>query len=72
MRRIGTGNTRLWAEDLRFTFKRAATNYTPTIIATFEEQQVPILLGVYIPMIESEYRNNSRRVVCRGAFESEE
>ena len=57
VRRIRTGNTRLWAEDLRFTFKRAATNYTPTIIATFEEQQVPILLGVYIPMIESEYRN---------------
>jgi hypothetical protein len=56
-RRIGTGHTKLWQEDLRFTFKRAATQFTPTIIAAFEEQQVPTLLGVYIPMIETEYRN---------------
>ncbi|HEX4949437.1 MAG TPA: PASTA domain-containing protein, partial [Blastocatellia bacterium] len=56
-RRIGTGNTRLWAEDLNLLFKRARTQFVPTIIRAFKGNGVPPLIGVYLPMIETEYRN---------------
>jgi pSer/pThr/pTyr-binding forkhead associated (FHA) protein len=57
VRRIGTGNTRLWAEDLRFMFARARRDYTPTIIRAFKAHGAPPVVGVYLPVIETEYRN---------------
>lgn len=57
VRRIGTGNTKLWAEDLRFMFKRARTKFTPTIIRAFKANDAPPVVGVYLPVIETEYRN---------------
>jgi hypothetical protein len=57
VRRIGTGNTRLWAEDLRFMFKRARTQFTPMIIKGFKANGAPPVVGVYLPVIETEYRN---------------
>ncbi|MBS1807833.1 MAG: FHA domain-containing protein [Acidobacteria bacterium] len=57
VRRIGTGNTKLWAEDLRFMFKRARTQFTPTIIRAFKANGAPPVVGVYLPVIETEYRN---------------
>ncbi len=57
VRRIGSGNTRLWAEDLRFMFKRARTQFTPTIIRAFKANNAPPVVGVYLPVIETEYRN---------------
>ncbi|HEX4950929.1 MAG TPA: FHA domain-containing protein [Blastocatellia bacterium] len=57
VRRIGTGNTKLWAEDLRIMFKRARTNFTPTIIRAFKAEGAPPVVGVYLPVIETEYRN---------------
>lgn len=57
VRRIGTGSTKLWAEDLRSMFKRARTQFTPTIIRAFKANGAPPVVGVYLPVIETEYRN---------------
>jgi pSer/pThr/pTyr-binding forkhead associated (FHA) protein len=57
VRRIGSGSTKLWAEDLRFMFKRARTQFTPTIIRAFKANGAPPVVGVYLPVIETEYRN---------------
>ena len=57
VRRIGTGSTRLWSEDLNFMFLRARTQFVPTIIAAFNKQKTPSLVGIYLPLIFSEYRN---------------
>ncbi len=56
-RRIGTGNTTLWAEDLHLTFNRAATQFTPTIIRACKANGAPPVAGIYLPMIFTEYRN---------------
>lgn len=55
-RRVGNGQTKMWAEDLRALFKRATT-YTPQIIRAFKSRGVPPVVGVYLPMIETEYHN---------------
>jgi hypothetical protein len=52
--RIGTGSTRLWNEDLNHVFERARKN-APQIIASFRREGVPVVLGLYLPMIETEY-----------------
>ncbi len=59
VRRIGNGNTRLWGEDLHFMFKRARTTFTPYIIRAFKANGAPPVVGVYLPVIETEYRNIS-------------
>jgi hypothetical protein len=57
-RRVGNGSTRMWGEDLRTLFARATT-YTPQIIRAFKARGVPPVVGVYLPMIETEYHNIS-------------
>jgi pSer/pThr/pTyr-binding forkhead associated (FHA) protein len=59
VRRIGSGSTRLWAEDLRFMFKRARSTFVPTILRAFKAEGAPPVVGVYLPVIETEYRNIS-------------
>jgi pSer/pThr/pTyr-binding forkhead associated (FHA) protein len=59
VRRIGNGNTRLWGEDLHFMFRRARTTFTPYIIRAFKANGAPPVVGVYLPVIETEYRNIS-------------
>jgi serine/threonine protein kinase len=44
-----------WAEGLRVVFGRAS-QYAPVIVRCFSSRQVPPIIGLYIPMIESEYR----------------
>lgn len=56
-KRSGTGSTRLWAEDLQFLYQRAATQFAPTVIQSFKKNNVPPIVGLYIPLIETEYRN---------------
>ncbi len=55
--RIGSGSTRLWAEDLNFMFLRARTTFVPTIIRAFKANNAPPVVGLYLPVIETEYRN---------------
>jgi hypothetical protein len=53
-KRVGNESRTLWAEDMRFMMGRA-TEYAPDIIAAFRRENTPIVLGLYIPVIESEY-----------------
>ena len=55
-RRVGNSQNGLWKEDLRTVFKRA-TRYTPIIIREFRKKEINDVIGVYIPMIETEYNN---------------
>ena len=43
------------AENLRSLFARASS-YAPVIVRSFKERRVPPVMGLYIPLIESEYR----------------
>ncbi|HEY6401517.1 MAG TPA: FHA domain-containing protein [Blastocatellia bacterium] len=54
-KRVGNGSRTLWAEDMHIMLGRA-TEYAPDIIAAFRRENTPIVLGLYIPVIESEYR----------------
>jgi TIR domain-containing protein/transglycosylase-like protein with SLT domain len=45
----------LWKEGLRAVFGRAS-QYAPVIVRSFRERGVPPIVGLYIPMVESEYR----------------
>jgi hypothetical protein len=56
-RRIGNnGGDRLWKGDARFIFERGQAN-APTLISVFKARNVSPLIGLYIPLIESEYVN---------------
>ncbi len=70
-RRIGNnGGDRLWKGDARFVFERGQT-YAPALIAAFKKRNVPTLIGLYIPLIESEYVNiqSSNSVGALGMFQ---
>jgi membrane-bound lytic murein transglycosylase D len=56
-RRIGNnGGDRLWKGDARFIFERGQTN-APALISVFKARNISPLIGLYIPLIESEYTN---------------
>ncbi len=56
-RRIGKdGDAGLGKRDLRLVFERGQAQ-APTLIAAFKARNVSPLIGLYIPWIESEYRN---------------
>jgi hypothetical protein len=52
--RVGKRSSARWGEDLNFLFDRAIKQ-APGIIAAFRQENVPIVIGLYIPMIEAEY-----------------
>jgi pSer/pThr/pTyr-binding forkhead associated (FHA) protein len=54
-RRVGNRSTAIWGEDLNFMFGRAR-KLAPYIIREFNARGAPKVVGLYIPMIESEYR----------------
>lgn len=54
-KRVGNGSRTMWGEDMNLMLERA-TEYAPDIIAAFRREKTPIVLGLYIPVIESEYR----------------
>lgn len=54
-RRVGNRSTAIWGEDLISLFSRAR-RLAPDIIREFNARGVPKVVGLYIPMIESEYR----------------
>jgi serine/threonine protein kinase len=53
-RRSQSSSDKLWDESLHIIYSRAL-QYSPTIIKAFNKQGVPPILGLYIPMVESEY-----------------
>ncbi|HEX5733769.1 MAG TPA: transglycosylase SLT domain-containing protein [Blastocatellia bacterium] len=54
-RRVGNNSTAIWGEDLNLLFARAR-RLAPDIIREFNARGTPKVVGLYIPMIESEYR----------------
>ena len=54
-RRVGNNSTAVWGEDLNTLFSRAR-RLAPDIIREFNARGSPKVVGLYIPMIESEYR----------------
>ena len=50
------GSSGLWGVQLRFLFERAAP-YAPHIIKSFNQENVPPVVGLYIVWIESSYVN---------------
>jgi hypothetical protein len=56
-------------ENLRVIYSRAQP-YLPTIARAFAARKVPAIIGIYLPMIESEYRSCSTSSVGgRGLFQ---
>ena len=67
--RVGNGQTRVWGEDLNLLFERAQ-KLAPYIIAAFRRENVPPVVGLYIPVIESEYRECLQSPVgAKGLFQ---
>ncbi len=50
------GGDRLWKGDARIVFERGQA-HAPTLIAAFKARNVSPLIGLYLPLIESEYVN---------------
>jgi serine/threonine protein kinase len=53
--RLNSISSKSGRDDLNTVFGRAVP-YVPLITKSFEERKVPALIGIYLPMIESEYR----------------
>jgi serine/threonine protein kinase len=53
--RLGSTPTELGERDLRVVYARPAP-YIPLIARSFAARKVPLMVGIYLPMIESEYR----------------
>lgn len=56
-RRVGNNSRAMWGEDLRFMFERARTQYAPHISRAFNARGVPPVVGLYLVVVETEYRN---------------
>jgi serine/threonine protein kinase len=50
-----SGSTETGQEDLQEVYRRA-TPYVPVIARSFAAEKVPVMIGIYLPMIESAYR----------------
>lgn len=57
-KRAGNGRTGMWGGDTLATLERGRA-HAPTIIRAFREYNVPVVVGLYIPFIETEYTNVS-------------
>ena len=53
--RVGSTSEELGREDLRITYARGAP-FVPLIARSFAARKVPVIIGIYLPMIEAEYR----------------
>ncbi|MFN7946381.1 MAG: transglycosylase SLT domain-containing protein [Blastocatellia bacterium] len=53
--RVGVSREKSGVEGLSDVFIRASS-YAPVIVRAFRERHVPVIVGLYLPIIESEYR----------------
>jgi hypothetical protein len=68
-KRAGNKSTKLWAEDTQSVYLRAST-FAPMIIVAFNRERVNPIVGLYIPMIETEYHNKlTSPANCKGMFQ---
>ncbi len=67
--RLGSTSTEPEREDLRVVYARPAP-YLPLIARSFAARKVPVMVGIYLPMIESEYRPCfENRIGAKGMFQ---
>jgi soluble lytic murein transglycosylase-like protein len=67
--RLDNKSTTPEREDLRVVYSRPAP-YLPLIARSFAARKVPLLVGIYLPMIESEYRPCvESRLGARGIYQ---
>lgn len=62
--RVGSNSTRMWASDMRVIYHRGAC-YAPMISRSFAQEGVPPVVGIYLPVIETEYHNVNYENVAR-------
>lgn len=55
-KRIGTGRTKIWDEDLNFLLKRGG-EFAPAINSSFDKNRMSRLMGLYVCMVEMEFHN---------------
>jgi serine/threonine protein kinase len=53
--RLGSQSKEYGSGDLRLIYERAVP-YIPLIARSFSARKVPVIIGIYLPMIESEYK----------------
>jgi serine/threonine protein kinase len=69
VKRLGSASGEPVGEDLRIVYARPAP-YLPLIARAFAARKVPLMVGIYLPMIESEYRPCSvSQIGARGIFQ---
>lgn len=56
-KRVGNNKTEAWRGDVRLVLERGQ-QYVPMIAKSFEANGVSPIIGIYLPMIEAEYRND--------------
>ncbi len=67
--RIGSMSDEYGNEDLRVIYARALP-YLPLISRSFAERKVPVVIGIYLPMIESEYKTCFENFIgAKGMFQ---
>ncbi len=67
--RLGSVSTKPESEDLRVVYARPVP-YLPLIARSFAARKVPLMVGIYLPMIESEYKPCSESSLGgRGLFQ---
>ncbi len=68
-RRVGAVDARIGHDDLGAVLARGREN-APLLRSVFEREGVPSLVGIYLPMVESEYRTNEvSSMGARGMFQ---
>ncbi|MBV9928130.1 MAG: FHA domain-containing protein [Acidobacteria bacterium] len=69
--RVGNnGGRKMWSGDMRLVFEEAQ-RYAPLIINAFEDEHVPPVVGLYLPVIETEYHNvdTENKAHAKGLFQ---
>lgn len=67
--RVGSTNPNPFRDDMRTVLDRAA-QYAPGVAKTFKSEGVPVTLGLYLAMIESEYQPCLRSPMgAKGVFQ---
>jgi hypothetical protein len=67
--RLGSTSAKPGSEDLRVVYARPVP-YLPLIARSFAARKVPLMVGIYLPMIESEYRPCfENKIGAKGMFQ---
>lgn len=67
--RTGSQSLEPGREDLRVIYGRARP-YLPLIASSFAARKIPVVVGIYLPMIESEYKNCFQNSIgAKGLFQ---